>query len=56
MTNEAEVFVGIDISKETLDLAIVGKEATWQLNRDETGISQLIDLSTDNEIVPDVAK
>ena len=46
MTNEAEVFVGIDISKETLDLAIVGKEATWQLNRDETGISQLIDLIT----------
>ena len=46
MTNEAKVFVGIDISKETLDLAIVGQETTWQLNHDETGISQLIDLVT----------
>jgi transposase len=46
MTKEAKVFVGIDISKETLDLAIVGQEATWQLDRDETGISQLVDLVT----------
>ena len=46
MTKEAKVFVGIDISKETLDLAIVGQEDAWQLDHDETGISQLIDLIT----------
>ena len=46
MTNESEVFVGIDISKETLDVAKYGQEATWQFRRDETGISQLIDLMT----------
>lgn len=46
MTNEAQVFVGIDISKETLDVAIVGQEASWQLDHDETGISQLVDLVT----------
>lgn len=46
MTNEAQVFVGIDISKETLDVAIVGQEDTWQLGHDETGISQLVDLVT----------
>jgi transposase len=40
------VFVGIDISKETLDVAIFGRETTWHFDRDEAGISQLVDLIT----------
>ena len=44
MTNESDLFVGIDVSKETLELAISGQDATWQLCHDETGLSQLIDL------------
>lgn len=46
MTNESEVFVGIDVSKETLEVAISGQEDTWQVANDLIGISQLIDLIT----------
>ena len=46
MTNESEVFVGIDVSKETVDVAQHGQKTTWQLGRGKTGIGQLIDLVT----------
>lgn len=46
MTSAAEVFVGIDVSKESLDVAIYGRETTWQCGHDEVGIGELMDLMT----------
>jgi transposase len=44
MTSVSEEFVGIDVSKDTLEVAIYGQETTWQFSNDEVGIGQLIDL------------
>lgn len=42
MTNETEVFVGIDVSKAWLDIAIHGSETTWRAGNDGDGISNLV--------------
>lgn len=44
MTSALEVFVGIDVSKRTLDIAIYEQETTWELDHDEIGLGKLIDL------------
>lgn len=37
------MFVGIDVSKDRLDVAVHGGTEKWQFGRDEKGISQLIE-------------
>jgi transposase len=41
MTN-AEVFVGIDVSKARLDVAVLPNEKTWSTTNDDEGISELV--------------
>lgn len=41
MTN-AEVFVGIDVSKARLDVALLPNEETWSTTNDDEGISELV--------------
>jgi len=43
MTNEqAEIFVGIDVSKKRLDIGIHGQTEVTQENNDEPGIGQVV--------------
>lgn len=55
MTSALEVFVGIDVSKRTLDIAIYEQQAaweldhyeqpaSWELDHDEIGLRKLVDL------------
>jgi len=37
------MFVGIDISKEQVDVAVHGRKETWQFGRDERGLVGLLD-------------
>ena len=36
-------YLGIDVSKETLDLAVDGQEGVWTFANDAAGIAQLIE-------------
>lgn len=42
MANEAELFVGIDVSKAWLDIAIHESETNWRAENDGDGISNLV--------------
>ena len=42
MINHAECFVGIDVAKETLDIAVLPSKESWQAARDEKGIKTLV--------------
>ena len=45
MTNDSElVFVGIDVSKDTLELALDNKGKTWTLSNDELGIASVLKI------------
>ena len=39
---ETEVFVGIDVSKARLDVAVLPNEMTWSTTNDDDGISGLV--------------
>jgi transposase len=41
MTTSSELFLGIDVSKETLDLAIHQQESTWSFTNNAEGFTQL---------------
>lgn len=41
MTHNPECFVGIDISKNTLDVALLPSRQCWQVVHDEKGIEAL---------------
>lgn len=43
MTTGNEIFVGIDVGKTWLDLAIWGAEETWQVSNDASGIDKVVD-------------
>lgn len=43
MTSKAEVYVGIDVGKDWLDLAIWEHDETWQFSNDAAGVEQLLD-------------
>lgn len=43
MTTGNEIFVGIDVGKTWLDLAIWGSEETWQVSNDASGIDKVVD-------------
>src|SRR5260370_15800523 len=40
--NASEVFVGIDVSKETLDVAVRPSGERWRTTNDERGITELV--------------
>jgi len=42
MKPDAECFVGIDVSKDTLDIAVLPASESWQTVRDEEGIQALV--------------
>ena len=42
MKKRVEIFVGIDVSKAWLDVAVHEQEETTRLRNDETGISSLV--------------
>jgi transposase len=42
MTNSAEVFVGIDVSKAQLDIAVHAQTTHWQTPNTDTGIAELV--------------
>ena len=43
VSTEQAVYVGIDVSKATLDVAVEPTHARWQVANDESGIRQLVD-------------
>jgi transposase len=42
MSDSAECFIGIDVSKAQLDIAIQGSPAAWQSPNTEPGIRDLV--------------
>jgi len=42
MTTSTGKFVGIDVSKDKLDVAILGEKPEWQVDNNETGIMELV--------------
>ncbi len=47
MTSVAEKFVGIDVGKDWLDIAIWEHDETWQVSNDAAGVEQLLDWMVD---------
>lgn len=47
MTEAEEVYFGIDVGKSSLDIAIYGRERTWQFSNTERGIASLLELLTE---------
>lgn len=43
MTNRTRKFIGIDVGKEKLDVAIWGDSKSWQTDNNEEGIKQLLE-------------
>lgn len=43
MTNQAEVFIGIDVSKTHLEVAVWGSKDTWQVENSDKGFSNLLE-------------
>jgi transposase len=42
MTDTAEIFVGIDVSKAQLDVAVHNQPSNWQADNTDTGIAELV--------------
>lgn len=42
MVNEQKIFIGIDISKATLDVYLLPSSASWQVSNDDAGITLLL--------------
>ncbi len=42
MTGEAEIFVGIDVSKAWLDIAVHEQEKYWRAGNNDQGIAGLV--------------
>lgn len=43
MTTGNEIFVGIDVGKSWLDIAIWGSEEMWQVSNDASGVDKIVD-------------
>ena len=43
MTTGKEIFVGIDVGKTWLDIAIWGSEEMWQVTNDASGVDKIVD-------------
>src|SRR5690348_7784425 len=42
MATSSETYVGIDVSKDRLDVAVLGKERGWQVDNAQAGIAKLV--------------
>ena len=42
MATSGECFVGIDVSKDRLDVAVLGEERVWQVDNTAEGITSLV--------------
>src|SRR5215203_3317107 len=42
MTTSSGCYVGIDVSKDRLDVAMLGEERVWQVNNSPEGIDELV--------------
>src|SRR5215212_7799016 len=42
MATSSKVYVGIDVSKDRLDIAVLGEKQTWQVDNCPVGIAQLV--------------
>src|SRR5207253_6581852 len=42
MTPSAEIFIGIDVSKAHLDIAVHAPPSSWQVENSDTGIATLV--------------
>lgn len=42
MTTSSETYVGIDVSKDRLDVAVLGNEGVWQVDNTPNGIAKLV--------------
>ena len=47
MTTSSEMYVGIDVSKERLDVAVLGEERGWQVDNTQAGIAKLVQQMQD---------
>ncbi len=43
MATSSEIYVGIDVSKDRLDVAVLGEEHTWQVENTSKGIDELVE-------------
>jgi transposase len=42
MATSSEMYVGIDVSKDRLDIAVLGEERVWQVDNTQEGINELV--------------
>ena len=42
MTTSSEIYVGIDVSKDKLDMAVLGEKQTWQVDNTKAGIQKVV--------------
>ena len=42
MTTSSEMYVGIDVSKDRLDVAVLGEGRVWQVDNTRDGITRLV--------------
>jgi transposase len=42
MATSSETYVGIDVSKDRLDVAMLGEERGWQVDNTQAGIAKLV--------------
>lgn len=43
MTTSSEAYVGIDVSKDKLDIAVLGEKRVWQVDNTQKGITTLVE-------------
>ena len=42
MATSSEAYVGVDVSKDRLDVAVLGEERGWQVDNSQEGIAKLV--------------
>ena len=47
MTITSQIYIGIDVSKDRLDGAVLGKKQPWQVDNAPEGIQELVEQMTD---------
>ena len=47
MTITSQIYIGIDVSKDRLDGAVLGKKQPWQVDNAPAGIQELVEQMTD---------
>ena len=44
MTTPNEVYVGIDVGKTWLDVALWGSDEVWRVSNDDAGVAKVMDV------------